>query len=147
MDLSKDNKDQRGKQTELYTLGSKSYAHMADSIANKKGRQIERGEMYEVAYSHRDGTAVNETAEANIAPFHVPETFSDEVLEKLSAPPLSNIFGGSPDGGAGTYVGDGSKQPSELELDVAFHQEIYNSTYGHVEKLAEQIKELNPRKE
>ncbi|KAK7822345.1 quinone-oxidoreductase qr2 [Quercus suber] len=50
------------------------------------------------------------------APFHVPETFSDEVLEKLS---------GSPNGGAGTYVGDGSKQPSELELDVAFHQEMY----------------------
>nr|XP_023883513.1 uncharacterized protein LOC111995805 [Quercus suber] len=34
--------------------------------ANKNGKQIERGEMYEVAYSHRDGTAVNETVEANI---------------------------------------------------------------------------------
>ncbi|KAK7822244.1 putative nad(p)h dehydrogenase (quinone) fqr1-like 1 [Quercus suber] len=34
------------------------------------------------------------------------------------------VNGGSPYG-AGTYVGDGSKQPSELKLDVAFHQEMY----------------------
>nr|POF12456.1 hypothetical protein CFP56_59371 [Quercus suber] len=39
---------------------------MADSIANKKGRQIERGEMYEMEYSHRDGTVVNETEKENI---------------------------------------------------------------------------------
>nr|POE97596.1 hypothetical protein CFP56_44705 [Quercus suber] len=35
--------------------------------AKKKGRQVERGEMYEVAYSHRDGAAVNATAGVNIA--------------------------------------------------------------------------------
>ncbi|XP_023900197.1 uncharacterized protein LOC112012069 isoform X1 [Quercus suber] len=34
--------------------------------ANKNGKQIERGEMYKVVYSHRDGTALNEIAEANI---------------------------------------------------------------------------------
>ncbi|KAL0010950.1 hypothetical protein SO802_006058 [Lithocarpus litseifolius] len=34
--------------------------------AKEKGRQLERGEMYEVAYSHRDGTAVNATIEVNI---------------------------------------------------------------------------------
>nr|POE95836.1 hypothetical protein CFP56_40149 [Quercus suber] len=67
MDLSKDNKERRGKQTELHMLGSRSYAQMANSIANKKGRQIKRGEMYEMAYSHHDGTAVNETEEENIA--------------------------------------------------------------------------------
>ncbi|KAK7822353.1 quinone-oxidoreductase qr2 [Quercus suber] len=36
----------------------------------------------------------------------------------------ASLKGGSPYG-AGTYVGDGSKQPSELKLDVAFHQEMY----------------------
>ena len=35
-------------------------------LANKKGKQLGRGEMYKVAYSHRDGTAVNTIAEANI---------------------------------------------------------------------------------
>ncbi|XP_065624751.1 uncharacterized protein LOC112012069 isoform X2 [Quercus suber] len=35
-------------------------------LANKNGKQIERGEMYKVVYSHRDGTALNEIAEANI---------------------------------------------------------------------------------
>ena len=33
---------------------------------NKKGRQLERGGMYEVVYSHRDGVTVNATVEANI---------------------------------------------------------------------------------
>ena len=34
--------------------------------AKKKGRQLERGKMYEVAYSHHDGTTVNATMAANI---------------------------------------------------------------------------------
>nr|POF20547.1 hypothetical protein CFP56_51944 [Quercus suber] len=66
-ELSKDNKKRHGKQTEVHTLGSRSLARTADIIAKEKGRQLERGEMYEVAYSHRDGTAVNATAGANIA--------------------------------------------------------------------------------
>ncbi|KAL0011289.1 hypothetical protein SO802_006397 [Lithocarpus litseifolius] len=36
-------------------------------MAKERGKQLERGELYEVAYSHRDGTAVNATAQANIA--------------------------------------------------------------------------------
>ncbi|KAK9987957.1 hypothetical protein SO802_028196 [Lithocarpus litseifolius] len=66
-ELSKDNKDRRGKQMELHTLGSITVAQTTDSIAKKKGRQLEKGEMYEVAYSHRDDTTVNATTEANIA--------------------------------------------------------------------------------
>ncbi|KAK9995135.1 hypothetical protein SO802_024838 [Lithocarpus litseifolius] len=66
-DLSRDNKVRRGKQTEMHTLGSRSMARTADSIAKERGKQLERGELYEVAYSHRDGTAVNATAQANIA--------------------------------------------------------------------------------
>nr|POE59779.1 hypothetical protein CFP56_69605 [Quercus suber] len=65
-ELSKDNKKRRAKQTEVHTLGSRSLARTADIIAKEKGRQVERGEMYEVAYSHRDGAAVNATAGANI---------------------------------------------------------------------------------
>ncbi|KAK9989655.1 hypothetical protein SO802_029894 [Lithocarpus litseifolius] len=65
-DLSRVNKARRRNQTEMHTLGSRSLAQTADSIAEKKGRQLERGEMYELAYSHRDGTAVNATAQANI---------------------------------------------------------------------------------
>ncbi|XP_030949519.1 uncharacterized protein LOC115973400 [Quercus lobata] len=68
-ELSEDNKARRGKQTELHTLGSRSMAQTADIIAKKKGKQLERSEMYEVAYSHRDGVAVNATAEANIVNF------------------------------------------------------------------------------
>ncbi|WOG89909.1 hypothetical protein DCAR_0209149 [Daucus carota subsp. sativus] len=37
---------------------------------------------------------------------------------------MENIKGGSPYG-AGTYAGDGSRQPSELELAQAFHQGKY----------------------
>ena len=34
---------------------------------------------------------------------------------------MEKVKGGSPYG-AGTYAGDGSRQPSELELDQAFYQ-------------------------
>ncbi|KAK1368477.1 hypothetical protein DCAR_0104446 [Daucus carota subsp. sativus] len=37
---------------------------------------------------------------------------------------MENVKGGSPYG-AGTYAGDGSRQPSELELAQAFHQGKY----------------------
>ena len=37
---------------------------------------------------------------------------------------MEKVRGGSPYG-AGTYAGDGSRQPSELELDIAFHQGKY----------------------
>ncbi|KAI8567483.1 hypothetical protein RHMOL_Rhmol02G0125600 [Rhododendron molle] len=37
---------------------------------------------------------------------------------------MEKLKGGSPYG-AGTYVGDGSRQPSELELEQAFHQGKY----------------------
>ena len=32
----------------------------------KKGRQIERAKLYEVVYSHKDGTAVTAKTKANI---------------------------------------------------------------------------------
>ena len=34
---------------------------------------------------------------------------------------MEQVKGGSPYG-AGTFAGDGSREPSELELDLAFHQ-------------------------
>ena len=37
---------------------------------------------------------------------------------------MEKVRGGSPYG-ARTYAGDGSRQPSELELDLAFHQGKY----------------------
>ena len=37
---------------------------------------------------------------------------------------MEKVKGGSPYG-AGTYAGDGSRQPSELELEQAFHQGKY----------------------
>ena len=37
---------------------------------------------------------------------------------------MEKVRGGSPYG-VGTYVGDGSRQSSELELDLAFHQGKY----------------------
>lgn len=37
---------------------------------------------------------------------------------------MEKVRGGSPYG-AGTFAGDGSRQPSELELDLAFHQGKY----------------------
>ncbi|KAK1375198.1 NAD(P)H dehydrogenase (quinone) [Heracleum sosnowskyi] len=45
---------------------------------------------------------------------------------------MENIKGGSPYG-SGTYAGDGSRQPSELELAQAFHQGKY--TAGIAKKL------------
>ncbi|CAN4078266.1 unnamed protein product [Withania somnifera] len=40
---------------------------------------------------------------------------------------MEKIKGGSPYG-AGTYAGDGSRQPTELELEQAFHQGKYIAT-------------------
>ncbi|XP_071692757.1 NAD(P)H dehydrogenase (quinone) FQR1-like [Rutidosis leptorrhynchoides] len=40
---------------------------------------------------------------------------------------MEKVKGGSPYG-AGTYAGDGSRQPSELELEQAFHQGKYIAT-------------------
>ncbi|MED6167503.1 hypothetical protein PIB30_003475 [Stylosanthes scabra] len=40
---------------------------------------------------------------------------------------MENVKGGSPYG-AGTYAGDGSRQPTELELEQAFHQGKYLAT-------------------
>lgn len=40
---------------------------------------------------------------------------------------MEQIKGGSPYG-AGTYAGDGTRQPSELELQQAFHQGKYFAT-------------------
>jgi multimeric flavodoxin WrbA len=40
---------------------------------------------------------------------------------------MEQVKGGSPYG-AGTYAGDGSRQPSELELQQAFHQGKYLAT-------------------
>ena len=37
---------------------------------------------------------------------------------------MENVKGGSPYG-AGTYAGDGSRFPTELELEQAFHQGKY----------------------
>ena len=37
---------------------------------------------------------------------------------------MEKVKGGSPYG-AGTYAGDGSRQPSELELEQGFHQGKY----------------------
>lgn len=40
---------------------------------------------------------------------------------------MENVKGGSPYG-AGTFAGDGSRLPSELELQQAFHQGQYFAT-------------------
>lgn len=40
---------------------------------------------------------------------------------------MENVKGGSPYG-AGTFAGDGSRQPTELELEQAFHQGKYIAT-------------------
>ena len=40
---------------------------------------------------------------------------------------MGELKGGSPYG-AGTYSGDGSRQPSKLELEQAFHQGKYIAT-------------------
>lgn len=40
---------------------------------------------------------------------------------------MENVKGGSPYG-AGTFAGDGSRQPTELELAQAFHQGKYIAT-------------------
>lgn len=37
---------------------------------------------------------------------------------------MEKVRGGTPYG-AGTYAGDGSRQPSEFELELAFHQGKY----------------------
>ncbi|XP_061369566.1 NAD(P)H dehydrogenase (quinone) FQR1-like [Gastrolobium bilobum] len=47
---------------------------------------------------------------------------------------MKELKGGSPYG-AGTYAGDGSRQPTELELDQAFHQGNYIAT------IAKQLKD------
>ncbi|KAJ1412566.1 Flavoprotein-like superfamily [Sesbania bispinosa] len=50
---------------------------------------------------------------------------------------MEELKGGSPYG-SGTYVGDGSRQPTKLELEQAFHQGKYIAT------ITKKLKEAAP---
>ncbi|CAA2988213.1 NAD(P)H dehydrogenase (quinone) FQR1 [Olea europaea subsp. europaea] len=60
-------------------------------------------------------TAITQLVHHGMIFVPVGYTFGDGMFE------MENIKGGSPYG-AGTFAGDGSRQPSELELGLAFHQ-------------------------
>ncbi|KAI4304304.1 hypothetical protein MLD38_039835 [Melastoma candidum] len=63
-------------------------------------------------------TAITQLAHHGIIFVPIGYTFGAGMFE------LEQVKGGSPYG-AGTYAGDGSRQPSELELAQAFHQGKY----------------------
>lgn len=48
---------------------------------------------------------------------------------------MEKVKGGTPYG-AGTFAGDGSRQPSELELEQAFHQGKYFAAIAKKLKVA-----------
>ncbi|XP_075640169.1 uncharacterized protein LOC142611904 [Castanea sativa] len=112
-ELSKDNKLRREKQTELHTLGSRSMAQTADIMATEKGKQLERGEMYVVAYSHRDGTAVNATAEANI-----PDDAFGQVIGAERGGRVRGVgFGPTPSGNRARSMDDSTPPPTSIATD------------------------------
>ncbi|KAK9988493.1 hypothetical protein SO802_028732 [Lithocarpus litseifolius] len=112
-ELSKDNKVRRRKQTELHTLGSRSMAQTADSIAKKKGRQLERGKMYEVAYSHREGTVVNATTGANI-----PDNAFGQVIGAKRGGRVRGVgFGPTPSSNRARSMDDSTPPPTSIAID------------------------------
>lgn len=63
-------------------------------------------------------TAITQLAHHGMIFVPVGYTFGAGMFE------MENVKGGSPYG-AGTYAGDGSRFPTELELEQAFHQGKY----------------------
>ncbi|CAI9756549.1 unnamed protein product [Fraxinus pennsylvanica] len=74
-------------------------------------------------------TAISQLVHHGMIFVAIAYTFGDGMLE------MENIKGGSPYS-AGTFAGDGSRQPSELELGQAFHQG------NHIAAIAKSSKEL-----
>lgn len=74
-------------------------------------------------------TAVTQLAHHGMIYVPLGYTFGSGMFE------MNEVKGGS-SYGAGTYAADGSRQPSELELQQAFHQGKY---------VAELTKKLTPR--
>lgn len=66
-------------------------------------------------------TAITQLAHHGIIFVPIGYTFGAGMFE------MEKVKGGSPYG-AGTYAGDGSRQPSELELEQAYHQGKYIAT-------------------
>ncbi|KAG6491440.1 NAD(P)H dehydrogenase (quinone) FQR1-like [Zingiber officinale] len=66
-------------------------------------------------------TAITQLAHHGMIYVPIGYTFGGGMFE------MENIKGGSPYG-AGTYAGDGSRNPSQLELEQAFHQGKYFAT-------------------
>uniref|UniRef100_A0A2N9GXR1 Uncharacterized protein n=1 Tax=Fagus sylvatica TaxID=28930 RepID=A0A2N9GXR1_FAGSY len=67
-DLSDKNKKSCSFQKETHTTGSKSYASHVEEMKEERGVNvpIERAELYEKFYTHKDGTPVNDDAAKNI---------------------------------------------------------------------------------
>uniref|UniRef100_A0A2N9IH12 CRIB domain-containing protein n=1 Tax=Fagus sylvatica TaxID=28930 RepID=A0A2N9IH12_FAGSY len=67
-DLSDKNKKSCSFQKETHTAGSKSYASHVEEMKEERGVNvpIERAELYEKFYTHKDGTPVNDNAAKNI---------------------------------------------------------------------------------
>jgi NAD(P)H dehydrogenase (quinone) len=63
-------------------------------------------------------TAITQLTHHGIIFVPVGYTFGAKMFE------LSEVKGGSPYG-AGTYAGDGTRQPSQIELEQAYHQGFY----------------------
>ena len=65
-------------------------------------------------------TAITQLAHHGMIFVPIGYTFGSGMFE------MQELKGGSPYG-AGTYAGDGSRQPTKLELEQAFHQGKYIS--------------------
>uniref|UniRef100_A0A2N9HRB9 Uncharacterized protein n=1 Tax=Fagus sylvatica TaxID=28930 RepID=A0A2N9HRB9_FAGSY len=67
-DLSDKNKKSCSFKKETHTAGSKSYASHVEEMKEERGVNIpiERAELYEKFYTHKDGTPVNDDAAKNI---------------------------------------------------------------------------------
>lgn len=63
-------------------------------------------------------TAITQLAHHGMLFVPLGYTFGDGMFE------MEQVRGGSPYG-AGTYAADGSRQPTEIELQLAFHQGKY----------------------
>lgn len=71
--------------------------------------------------SHHRLTAITQLVHHGMIFVPIGYTFGAGMFE------MESVKGGSPYG-AGTFAGDGSRQPTELELEQAFHQGKYTAT-------------------
>ncbi|XP_059664726.1 uncharacterized protein LOC132311047 isoform X1 [Cornus florida] len=85
-EVSKKNKERRGKQTMMHTTGTKSFARVSAEIEEDEGIQLSRADLFIRTHVNKDGKATDAAALEMIVSFHA------SILQKGGHVPCSDQF-------------------------------------------------------